>query len=367
MSAIIRHVDFRYFFRINDACLIGGVSAHQLVHMGYSVIFPIVEYARLGHFFYLKPIGPRWRAVFPYGSVLQPEIYFSCLIRSAVVYHTDPLGITVCQSQIDTAVLEKVRLSVVVFIIPHGNDIPLDIHFMGSRVRSCHIHIDSATVTGKGIKTLFIACRRHYGHIPFIGVNNSDIIVIHAGRLVIRIRLHCGAADSQVHIAVEINGAAVRHIHIDPGRLPAGTGIFIRPSRNMAVRPVTAMYFRRIDSPFRVPGRGIRRFSNGCRIPYIYVAIDSNVRFGPRTGAGTHHVNTVGKTAASVSLNLQVPVYGQPAPVRCENPRPLRISCFAAGSINGQRSCPVTHGDNGCRSFPRRNTLSVISAVDTDF
>lgn len=93
--------------RDNDACPVGGVSAHQLVHMGYSVIFPIVEYARLGHFFYLKPIGPRWRAVFPYGSVLQPEIYFSCLIRSAVVYHTDPLGITVCQSQIDTAVLEK--------------------------------------------------------------------------------------------------------------------------------------------------------------------------------------------------------------------------------------------------------------------
>ena len=367
MSAIVHHMDFRCFLGINDACPVGGVSAHQLVHMGYSVIFPIVEYARLGHFFYLKPIGPRWRAVFPYGTVLQPEIHLSRLIRSAVVHHTGPLGITVCQGQIDAAVLEKVRLSVVAFIIPHGDDIPLDIHFMGSRVRSCHIHIDSAAVTGKGIKTLFIACRRHYGHIPFIGVNNSDIIVIHAGRLVIRIRLHCGAADSQVHIAVEINGAAVRHIHIDPGRLPAGAGIFIRPSRNMAVRPVTAMHFRRIDSPFRVPGRGIRRFSNSRRIPYIYVAVDSNVRFGSRTGAGAHHVNTVGKTAASVSLNLQVPVYGQPAPVRCENPRPLRISRVTAGSINGQRSCPIAHGDNGCRSFPRRNAFSVISAVDTDF
>ena len=38
------------------------------------------------------------------------------------------MGITVCQGQIDAAVLEKVRLSVVAFIIPHGDDIPLIIY-----------------------------------------------------------------------------------------------------------------------------------------------------------------------------------------------------------------------------------------------
>ena len=190
---------------------------------------------------------------------------------------------------------------------------------------------------------------------------------MHSGGFIIRVGLYGSAADSQVHIAVEINGAAVRHIHIDPGRLPAGTGILIRPSGNMAVRPVTAMYFRRIDSPFRVLGRGIRRFPDSRGISDIYIAINGNICFSTCACAGTHHVNAVGKTAASVSFNLQISVDSQLAPVRCQNTRPLRISRFAAGSINGQRSCPVTHSDNGCRSFPRRNTLSVISAVDTDF
>ncbi len=244
---------------------------------------------------------------------MEPEIDFAGLVFAAVVHDTGPSRVGGIQCQIDTAVLEIIRLPHIVVIF-HRQNIALYGHFMSraGRFGTIHVNIDGAAVGSGRQITLCRAFRGVNRHIAAIGIDDCGIIAAFPGRLVIRIRFERRAPHRDIKTPIDINRAAFSISgNTDSGRRPTRAGIGIGRPRHMPIRPVATVHFFRIDAPIFIRA-AIRQRRLFGRIPDIDISVNGNRGIRPFTRSHVIDGNPIRKTAAAVNgRNIHIPIYGQ--------------------------------------------------------
>ena len=224
---------------------------------------------------HLYTIGLRHGLMIPGSPVLEPQIHFTGLFSPGIIHYAGPDRIYRIKANIHSAILIKVWLSGII-IASHSQHITLHDHLVACCIGTIGIDIDRATIRSSSIVSFFCTLGSQNCDVPFVSINNRQVIIRCTCITIERIHSKRRAANSCIYITIKVNYAfmAVRS-NGNPRRMPTGTGVIgiSRSCRSMAVDANTAMHFSCINAPVFICTFISQRAENG-RITNGDIAID---------------------------------------------------------------------------------------------